>query len=150
MPPGQRESEFLRGFREAFDEGWRAWNEGDVKSAYSGLPDEMEYRLSPLWPEARVLRGRDEVVAFFEDFQRTFPDARTASHEFIEGTEGTVIVGFRVTGSGRSSGAGTEMQIWQVWEIADDLTPVRVAEFNERRDALEAGGVKESRAWGAG
>jgi ketosteroid isomerase-like protein len=143
------ESELLKAFREAFEEGNRAWNAGDVKRAYAVLPDELEYRLSPTWPEARVLQSRDEVVAFFEDFQRTFPDAQTASHEFIEGSDGTVIVGFRVSGSGRSSGAGTEMQIWQVWQVSDELAPLSVTEFSNREDALNTAGVIESSARGA-
>ena len=135
------ESELLRAFREAFEEGNRAWNAGDVKSAYGALPDQLEYRLSPIWPEARVLRSRDEVIAFFEEFQSTFPDARTASHEYIEAPAGTVIVGFRVTGSGRTSGAGAEMEIWQVWKVLtldDGLTTTSVTEFNDRQEALDA------------
>ncbi|MFL5907650.1 MAG: nuclear transport factor 2 family protein [Solirubrobacterales bacterium] len=147
------ESELLRAFREAFEEGNLAWNSGDVKRAYAALPDELEYRLSPTWPEARVLRSRDEVVAFFEDFQATFPDAQTASHEYIEAEEGTVIVGFRVTGSGRSSGAGAEMEIWQVWEVQtldDGLTTTSVTEFNDRQEAMEAAGVKQPSGQGPG
>jgi ketosteroid isomerase-like protein len=140
------ESEVLRAFREAFEEGNRAWNVGDVKLAYAALPEQLEYRLSPTWPEARVLRSRDEVIAFFEDFQATFPDARTASHEYLEGDPGTLIVGFRVSGSGRSSGAGGEMEIWQVWKVRtleDGLTATSVTEFNDRRAAVEAAGVTE-------
>jgi hypothetical protein len=144
MPPA--ESERLRAFREAFEAGNRAWNAGDVRTAYGGLPDELEYRLSPHWPEARVLRSRDEVIAFFEAFQETFPDARTASYKYIEGDEKTLIVGFEVRGSGRASGAGTEMEIWQVWKVqgADDQLIVEsVTEFSEQSDALEAAGLKE-------
>lgn len=140
------ESELLKAFRESFEEGNRAWNEGDVQSAYAALPDQLEYQLAPTWPEARVLRSRDEVIGFFKDFQETFPDARTTPHEYIEGGDGALIVGFRVTGSGRSSGAGTEMEIWQVWEVRqveEGLTTTSVTEFSERRDALEAAGVKE-------
>ena len=96
------ETELLRAFREVFEHGNRAWNMGDVKTAYAGLPDRLEYRLAPTWPEARVLRSRDEVIEFFEDFQETFPDARTASHEYLEGAHGTVVVGFRVAGTGRA------------------------------------------------
>jgi hypothetical protein len=69
------ESGFLRAFREAFERGNRAWNAGDVKTAYETLPDQLEYRLAPTRPEARVLRSRDEVIQFFEAFQATFPDA---------------------------------------------------------------------------
>jgi ketosteroid isomerase-like protein len=141
-----QESELLKAFREAFEEGNRAWNEGDVKRAYAALPDQLEYHLSPTWPEARVLRSRDEVIAYFEGFQETFPDARTSSHEYIEADEGTLIVGFRVTGSGRSSGAGTEMEIWQVWKVRtldDGLTITSVTEFNDRQDALQAAGLNQ-------
>jgi ketosteroid isomerase-like protein len=140
------ESELLRAFRDAVEDGHRAWNRGDVKSAYAPLPDELEYHLSPTWPEARVLRSRDEVIAFFEDFQGTFPDVRTADRRFLEGDEGILIVGFRVIGSGRTSGAGTEMEVWQVWEVReneDGLTVTRVREFNDRGQALEAAGVAE-------
>jgi ketosteroid isomerase-like protein len=148
MPTDQPESDFLKGFRVAFEEGTRAWNEGDVKRAYAALGEDVEYQLAAGWPQARVLRGGDEVIAFFEDFQETFPDAQTSSHEFIEGAAGTVVVGFRVTGSGRSSGAGTEMDIWQMWELTEGLAPIRVTEFSGRHDALEAAGVLEANAWG--
>ena len=139
------ESEFLRAFREAFEQGNRAWNAGDVKTAYATLPDQLEYRLAPTWPEARVLRTRDEVVEFFESFQATFPDARTASHEYLEGKHGIVVAGFRVTGTGRASGAEAEMEIWQAWETRDQggLTVAAVREFTDRREALEAAGLSE-------
>jgi len=139
------EPELFRAFREGFEHGNRAWNAGDVKTAYAALPDQVEYRLAATWPEARVLRSRDEVIEFFEDFQQTFPDARTASHEYMEGPNGTVLVGFRVAGTGRTSGAVGEMEIWQVWEIRDqdNLTVTRVTEFTTRREALEAAGLSE-------
>ena len=137
------ETEFLRAFRESFEQGNRAWNAGDVKTAYAALPDQLEYRLAPTWPEARVLRTRDEVIEFFEEFQETFPDARTASHEYLEGAHGALVVGFRVAGTGRTSGVEGEMEVWQVWEIPDQdsLTVTRVTEFTNRRDAVEAAGL---------
>ena len=139
------ESEFLRTFREAFEQGNRAWNAGDVKTAYAALPDRLEYQLAPTWPDARVLGSRDEVIEFFESFQETFPDARTASSEYLEGGAGIVIVRFRVSGTGRTSGAKAEMEIWQVWAIRDqDALSVRsVREFTNRREALEAAGLSE-------
>ena len=137
------ESEFLRAFREGFEQGNRAWNAGDLKTAYASLPDQLEYRLAPTWPEARVLRSRDEVIEFFEGFQETFPNARTASHEYLEGARGAVVAGFRVAGTGRTSGAEAEMEIWQVWEFGDqdNLTVTRVTEFTSRREAVEAAGL---------
>ena len=139
------ESEFLRAFREGFEQGNRAWNAGDVRTAYATLPDQLVYRLASIWPETRVLGSREEVIEFFESFQETFPDARTASHEYLEGDHGAVVAGFRVTGTGRTSGAEAEMEIWQVWEIRDqdNLTVTRVTEFTNRREAVEAAGISE-------
>jgi ketosteroid isomerase-like protein len=139
------ESEFLPAFREVFEQGNRAWNAGDVKTAYAALPEQLEYRLAPTWPESRVLRSRDEVIKFFEGFQQTFPDARTAPHEYLEGDDGSVVVGFRVTGTGRTSGAEAAMEIWQVWEVSDQdgLIVTSVTEFTDRPDALEAAGLSE-------
>jgi ketosteroid isomerase-like protein len=138
------ESEFLHAFRDVFEQGNRAWNAGDVRAAYAALPDQLDYRLAPTWPEARVLRSREEVIEFFESFQETFPDARTASHEYREGDQG-LLVGFRVTGTGRTSGAKAEMDIWQVWEIRDkeELTVTGVTEYTDRREALAAAGLAE-------
>lgn len=147
------ESELLKAFREVYEEGNRAWNRGDLKTAYAALPDELEYNLAPAWPDARVLRGRDEVVAYFEGFQETFPDARTGSREYLEGDEGTLIVGFRVSGTGRSSGAGAEMEIWQVWQVRqldDGLTATSVTEFTNRQEALDTAGISEHSIRGAG
>ena len=145
------ESELLRAFRQAFEEANGFWNTGNMKRAYAALPDQLEYRLSPIWPEARVLRSRDEVIAFFENFHATFPDARTTPHEYIEADEGTVIVGSQVTGTGRSSGAGAAMEIWQVWRVrTSDEAPIvlSVIEFNDRQEAMESAGMREAGARG--
>jgi ketosteroid isomerase-like protein len=138
------ESTGVSAFKQAFEEGLRAWNEGDVERAYATLPDDVDYRLVNIWPQARPLKGRDEVVAFFEDLQETFPDAGVSSAELIEVDERTVVAGFRVTGSGRSSGAGASMEIWQVWELRERVVPTRVTEFEDREAALKAAGARSA------
>jgi ketosteroid isomerase-like protein len=147
-PPstGAPESEALKAFRAIYEEGNRAWNEGDVRRAYAALPEDFEHQLAPTWPNARPLRGPDEVVSFFEDFQATFPGVRTSRHEFIEVDERTMIVGFRVSGTGRTSGASTRMEIWQVWEMREGMIPSRVVEFADRDTALAAAGVNSREA----
>ena len=137
---GEHESDFLSAFKAIFMEGNRAWNEGDIRRAYSALPEDFEFQLASTWPNARPLRGPDEVVEFFEDFQETFPGVQTEVPEFIEADERTMIVGFRVIGTGRRSGVGTAMEIWQVWEVGEGMVPVRVTEFPDRGAALDAAG----------
>ena len=127
--------------RTLFEQGNRAWNEGDVGAAYQALGDDVEYNLAPTWPESRSLRGRAEVVKFFEELRETFPDARTGPLEFEEISERRVIVGFRVLGTGSASGVRIDMEIWQVWELAEQGTPRRVHEYLERGTALLAAGI---------
>jgi ketosteroid isomerase-like protein len=132
------ESELLKGFRADWEEGNRAWNEGDFRRAYAGLPDDFEYRLASAWPNAKPLRGPQEIAAFFEDYLETFPDVR--SEPLIEMTQTgpqTIVVGFHVAGSGRSSGAFTTMEIWQVWRF-DHGRPSHLIEYADRKAALQA------------
>jgi ketosteroid isomerase-like protein len=138
---GLRESELVRAVRSVYEEGNRAWNEGDFERAYQALGDDFEYHLAPTWPQSRPLRGRAEVVKFFESFRETFPDARSGPLEFVEVTERRIIVGFPVAGTGRASGVRSEMEIWQVWELAQGGMPVRVVEYPDRDGALRAAGV---------
>ncbi|HEU4980492.1 MAG TPA: hypothetical protein VFT14_04685 [Solirubrobacterales bacterium] len=43
--------------------------------------------------------------------------------DFIEVNDRRLIPGFPVIGTGRTSGASTEMEIWQVWEIGEGWCP---------------------------
>jgi ketosteroid isomerase-like protein len=132
------ESELLSGFREAYLAGNRAWNQHDFGRAYAALPEGVEYRLSQSWPNARPLRGRHEVVAFFEGFHDAFPEVEASVRDFVAVDEHTIVAGLHVTGTGRGSGATVEMDVWQVWELAEGLVPERVAEYDDRQGALEA------------
>ena len=132
-----------RALRSVFEQSNHAWNEGDFGRAYQAHGDDFDYRLAATWPQAQPLRGRAEVVKFFEDFREAFPDVRAGPLEFIEVSERRVIVGFPVVGTGRTSGARVEMEIWQVWDLEEGGVPVRVREYTDRHAALSAMGDLE-------
>jgi len=141
-PPA--ESETLKRFKTVYAEGNRAWNEHDMERAYGGLPDDFVYQLGPAWPEAgRVFHGSGEIIAFFNGLVEIFPDAQSGPITYIEVDKRTIITGFEVRGTGSESGTRTEMEVWQVWEIADDLRPVRVIEYVDCQAALKAAAAKE-------
>lgn len=137
------EADFLRALRRVFEQGNQAWNEGDLERAYQVLGDDFEYELASTWPETRPLRGRDDVVGFFQAFRETFPDVRAGPLDFVEISERRLVVGFPVVGTGRSSGARVEIEVWQVWELAETGTPVRVKEYPDRGAALRAAGLAD-------
>jgi hypothetical protein len=88
--------------------------------------------------QSRPLRGRAEVVEFFEDFRDTFPDVRAGPVDFVGVSERRLIVGFPVIGTGRTSGIRIEMEVWQVWQLGETGIPARVEEYPDRAGALEA------------
>jgi ketosteroid isomerase-like protein len=133
----------FRDLRGAYEEAHQAWSEGDFERAFQALGDDVEYELAATWPQSRPLRGRAEVVKFFQDFRETFPDVRTGPLEFVEVTEHLVIVGFPVAGTGRASGMRIEMQIWQVWHLGEGGVPLRVGEYRDRAAAVRAGAVAD-------
>lgn len=135
------ESEFGRALRNLYEEANRAWNEGDFERAYQVLGDDIEYELASTWPQSRPLRGRAEVVEFFEDFRETFPDVRAGPVDFVEVSERRLIVGFPVIGTGRTSGIRIEMEVWQVWQLGETGIPARVKEYPDRAAALRAAGT---------
>jgi hypothetical protein len=144
---GQTESEPLKLFKAIYGEGNRAWNEHDFKRAYGGLPDDLVYQLGPAWPEAgRIFHGPDEIIPFFEGLLEVFPDVQSGPINYIEVDERTMITGFKVHGTGRESKTRTEMEVWQVWELGEDLVPIRVIEYVDREAALKAAGVNEGNA----
>lgn len=135
------ESEFGRALRNLYEEANRAWNEGDFERAYQVLGDDIEYELASTWPQSRPLRGRAEVVEFFEDFRETFPDVRAGPVDFVEVSERRLIVGFPVIGTGRTSGIRIEMEVWQVWQLGETGIPARVKEYLDRAAALRVAGT---------
>ena len=135
------ESEFGRALRDFYEEANRAWNAGDFEQAYQALGDDVEYELASTWPQSRPLRGRSEVVAFFEDFRETFPDVQAGPVEFVEASERRLIVGFPVIGTGQASGIRIEIEVWQVWQLGEGGIPLRVKEYPDRAAALGAAGA---------
>ena len=131
------ESEFGRALRNLYEEANRAWNEGDFERAYQVLGDDIEYELASTWPQSRPLRGRAEVVEFFEDFRETFPDVRAGPVDFVEVSDRRLIVGFPVVGTGRTSGIRIEMEVWQVWQLGEGGIE-SVKEYPDRAAALAA------------
>jgi SnoaL-like domain len=138
------ESDFLKLFKTIYSAGNRAWNEHDIERAYGGLPEDFVYQLGPAWPEAgHVFHGPAEVITFFKGLLEAFPDAHTGPITYIEVDERTMITGFEVRGTGRESGTQTGMEVWQVWEIGDDMLPIRVIEYADRETALKAASAGE-------
>ncbi len=115
---------------------------GDAK-AWDLLPPDFVIDLSRRLIDPVVLRGPDEMRAFYRDLDATWADgARLEVEELIDAGD-KVLMLIRFSGRGKTSGAEVEALVWNLWTFRDG-EPVGWTYFGEERaDALEAAGLSE-------
>jgi SnoaL-like protein len=127
-------------FRAGYLAGNEAFNRGDFATAFAALAPHCEYH-SLAYATERVLVGPDAVCHFFEqEIFATFPDWRSDPVHFLEAGEEMFVVLLRGHGTGGASGAPTEVDLSQVWELREGIA-VRVREFPTWEEALSAAGL---------
>jgi ketosteroid isomerase-like protein len=93
-------------------------------------------------PGVGVYRGRDEVMAFFEDdwfAAFRFADWEIVVEELADHGDRVVNIS-RQRGRGSSSGAAAELELANVHTLRDGQI-VRIEVYRDRQQALEAAGV---------
>ena len=120
-----------------------AFNRGDADAFVAlGTPD-VEWEDATFWTEgSRIFRGRDEVRTWFAQVQEPWERIHLDLEEILEAGMDGLVVGFRLTARGRSSGVDTQLQFWQVLWFREGLTAKRQI-FRDRTEALEAAGLRE-------
>jgi ketosteroid isomerase-like protein len=115
---------------------------GDAQ-AWDLLPPDFVIDLSRRLIDPVVLRGPDEMRAFYRDLDATWADgARVEVEELIDAGD-KVLVLIRFSGRGKTSGAEVEALVWNLWTFRDG-EPVRWTYFGEdRAEALEAARLRE-------
>jgi len=133
-----QETARLRAFREATERFAEAFNAGDFKRASAALSDDFEQHFHPSFPE-RSVRGREAWIAFFEEYSRDIEGWHMAPHEFVEVGPTTFVLGIDYMGTGRSSGARSEIAVWNLVELDPaDGRIRRIGDFLSRDAALAA------------
>ena len=115
---------------------------GDAQ-AWDLLPPDFVIDLSRRLIDPVVLRGPDEMRAFYRDLDASWADgARVEVEELIDAGD-KVLVLIRFSGRGKTSGAEVEALVWNLWTFRDG-EPVRWTYFGEdRAEALEAARLRE-------
>jgi ketosteroid isomerase-like protein len=125
------------------------WREGQVERALEGLAPDFEW-VVPGHPDGELSRGPDEVIAFFRDWIASW-DELDVGYELREAGAGRVLAVVTMRGTGRGSGARTEMTMAQLWSFEEgklrrmvvyyDLEEARAAAAPSRREQLVRGAV---------
>jgi len=129
----------LEAFREAYLVANEAFNRHDFEGAFFGLHSDLEWHTVADVPGPKVMHGRQGVIAGFQGLLAEFPDWRVEPQEFLE-AEDAILVRNIGTATGKKSGVPIRQTFTQVWRFRDGR-PVRVEEYLDHREALEAAGL---------
>jgi ketosteroid isomerase-like protein len=124
---------FEAAHRAALEAGAR----GDIAAQFAGLAPDVEWRVLSTLPEARVLRGRDEAIRFWRELLE-IQEWRVEPLEYIDAGSGRVLVHLRGTATGHITGITTTNEFYSVAEVGADGLVHRMAEYEEREQALAA------------
>jgi hypothetical protein len=131
---GAEESELLQRFRSNYKASNEQFNRHDFDAAYANVPEDVEWRTLIEIPGAPdLMRGRAEVVAFFEEILNEWPDWWTRPTRFTEPLPALILVEFDAGGTGRTSGIRQSIHLVQTWDLRD--RPLRVTEMPDLRTA---------------
>ena len=132
----ERERPTLEAFEHAYSMANEAFNRHDFESAFRGFDPELEWETVASVPGPAHLRGRRAVIEGFRELVSELPDWRVEPLEFLEVGD-AILVRNLGTATGGQSGVPVRQPFTQVWSFRDGL-PIRVREFLDHADALEA------------
>jgi uncharacterized protein len=123
--------------RRSFD----AWNRGDL-AAYLGCFDpEVEWTTTGRYVEAGTYRGHEGLLRYLGGLTAEFDDVEINPEALVQVGD-RIVATVRITGRGRASGALVELTLTGVCSFRDG-TIVRIHNYADQTDALEAAGLRE-------
>jgi ketosteroid isomerase-like protein len=120
---------------------WTAFNSGDLDAFLEGVAEDAEFEEDPVFPEAGVFRGREEIAGYIKSFQEQMRDHRFEIDE-IRDLGDRVLALLHETARGASSGIEVDQRPAFLYEFrAAQIARVRA--YLDRAAALKAVGLEE-------
>ena len=116
------------------------WARGDFGVGADLLASDFEWHQFRQAVEPGTRRGAEVGGALRKIFE-VYEDLRVNASEFIDAGEKVVVIG-RTRATARGSGLQLDDPIALVWTVRDGKL-LRIAAFMDRREALEAAGLRE-------
>jgi ketosteroid isomerase-like protein len=121
-----------------------AWNRGDFGPFLAATPADAEWVIAEENPNARTLRGPEEIAAYLRDWTSTMPGLHYDVEKRIDAGDAVVSLG-TVTGRAGETGPDISVHLATVTYFKQGV-PVRTEEYLNPRRALEAVGLSEQDA----
>jgi ketosteroid isomerase-like protein len=119
---------------------FEAYNRQDFEAALKDAAPDFVLDFSRSLGPYRGLYRLDRIRDLFEDINSTFESVRFEAHEFLDAAE-YVVVPVTTRFQGRE-GIEVKADVTHLWTFRDGAV-VRVSLYEERREALEAAGLRE-------
>jgi ketosteroid isomerase-like protein len=126
---------------ETMRRAYAAMNRGDLDAAVEGFDAQVEWWPPETMPERRAYRGREEVKQRLVELIEPWSQVSFEVDE-INAEGERLLVGVRIAGRGRGSGADVEARFYNVVTDRDGI-PVRIENYLDREQALRAAGLAE-------
>ncbi len=128
---------------EVVREAWDAWLRGDMDSLLTCYDPEVVWDLTHFrdWPD-NTYRGHQGVRRFLEEWLEVWDDYEAGVEEIRTAPDGRVVSLAWQRGRGRQSGLPMEIEYALIATVRDGMI-LRLDNYDERSDALEAAGLSE-------
>ena len=126
--------------RPVLERVYEAFNRGDFDTAFAGIADDFEFHPDPSVLDRRVVRGRDELIAYMRSARDAFPNWGFEPQEYIDAGASKLIVRGMLGGVGGGSGLEVRIEAFMVYETEGGVL-ARLYEFGDREAAFERAGL---------
>jgi ketosteroid isomerase-like protein len=118
-----------------------AWNRDDLDGWLAGFAPEAELHTTGRFPDERVYRGRPGLERYWAEIHEAAEEINISISD-LRASGDKVLQAMTARGRGKLSKVPVEQPIWVVTTLRDGLA-VRVENYVDRAEALEAAGLRE-------
>ena len=118
---------------EYLEHGFACWNQRAIDEMMDMYTSDAEVDVSRLLPDEHILRGRDQIRAYYERMWETWSGFTWKPCEMIDLGEGRYAVHVRLDAEGRGSGTPVTSELTIFYRLVDGL--VARAAFEPGRSA---------------
>ena len=121
---------------------YKRWSSGDFRAIRDVIDPEFVLVMRPEFPDAGLYRGVERLAEYTRGFLEPWTRIVIEAEEITDAGD-RVVAAVHQHGVGAESGIPVELRYWQVWSFRDRKV-IRLENFRERSDALEAAGLGRS------
>ena len=120
-----------------------AFERGDLERIFALTHPDFEAHIAPqLSAEPDTYRGQKGIERYFESFREAFDDISFEAESLRDAGGDSVVVGLRMTASGKQTRIPVEQRNAGVWTVADGRI-ARIDTYASLAEALNAVGLEE-------